>query len=316
MTKKFKALTTSMVTGIILISVIIAVSPTISAGPLFNLQSVLDVTWKGNETQQPVVPRGELRQLDLVIKHRVTRGVLGQFLLNLYKGQQVMIDLQIVEVPSWCTATLSMGTVAMIVDPNAYDEKTTVLSLQVDDDAPAYGLGYVRIRATAKKVGLINSFEKEFTLNFIPDYKPLIQPSLPDSNTKLIGPMDTASFRINVQNLGNARTKVKLSVVDVPEGWTAIVTDEIILEEGAGSTNTAYLVVKPPKGFGYHYEEKTITISMLPVKADDETKVGALTYATFLVESRGFSTPGFEMISFIGAFALVMVTLFIARKRK
>jgi hypothetical protein len=265
---------------------------------------------------EPVVPRGELRQLDLVIKHRVTRGVLGQFLLNLYKGQQIMIDLQIVEVPSWCTATLSMGTVSMFVDPNEYDEKTTVLSLQVDDDAPAYGLGYVRIRATAKKVGLINSFEKEFTLNFIPDYKPLIQPSLPDSNTKLIGPMDTASFRINVQNLGNARTKVKLSIVDVPDGWTAIVTDEIILEEGVGSTNTAHLVVKPPKGFGYHYEEKTITVSMLPVKADDETKVGALTYATFLVESRGFSTPGFEMIIFIGAFALVMVALFIFRKRE
>jgi hypothetical protein len=315
MTKRFKTIKTSILTGIILISVIIAVSPTISAGPLFNLQSMLNVSW-GNETNQPVVPRGELRQLELTITHTVTRGALGQFLLTLYTNAQITIDLQITETPSWCTATLSQGTVSVMVVPNEITSRTTQLSLQVEDNAPAYGLGYVKIKATARQVGFIKGFEQEFTLNFLPDYKPLIQTTLPNTNTKQIGPLDTATFKIDIQNLGNARTKVKLRVLDVPVGWTAIVTDEIILEEGSGSMASAYLTVKPPKGFGYHYDQQTITVSMQPVKADEETKVGAISYASFLVESRGFSTPGFEMVIFIAAFAIVMVTLFMIRKRK
>jgi hypothetical protein len=203
-----------------------------------------------------------------------------------------------------------------MVVPNEITSRTTQLSLQVEDNAPAYGLGYVKIKATARQVGFIKGFEQEFTLNFLPDYKPLIQTTLPNTNTKQIGPLDTATFKIDIQNLGNARTKVKLRVLDVPVGWTAIVTDEIILEEGSGSMASAYLTVKPPKGFGYHYDQQTITVSMQPVKADEETKVGAISYASFLVESRGFSTPGFEMVIFIAAFAIVMVTLFMIRKRK
>lgn len=315
MTKGFKTVKASILTGIILISVIVAISPTTSAGPLFNLQSVLNVSW-GNNTNQPVVPRGELRQLTLTVTHTVTRGALGQFLLTLYQNAQITIDLQITETPSWCTAALSQGTVAVMVVPNEFTERTTQLSLQVEDDAPAYGLGYVKIKATARQVGFIKAFEQEFTLTFIPDYKPLIQVTQPDSNAKMIGPMDTATFKIDIQNLGNARTKVKLRVSDVPTGWVALITDEIILEEGAGSMASAYLTIKPPKGFGYHYDQETIVISMQPVKADEETKVGAITYASFLVESRGFSTPGFEMIIFIGAFAIVMITLFMIRKRK
>jgi len=315
MTKRFKTVKASILTGIILISVIIATTPTISAGPLFNLQSVLNVSW-GNETNQPVVPRGELRQLTLTITHTVTRGALGQFLLSLYQNAQITVDLQITETPSWCTATLSQGTVAVMVVPNEITSRTTQLSLQVEDNAPAYGLGYVKIKATARQVGFIKGFEQEFTLNFLPDYKPLIQTTLPNTNTKQIGPLDTATFKIDIQNLGNARTKVKLRVLDIPVGWTAIVTDEIILEEGAGSMASAYLTVKPPKGFGYHYDQQTITVSMQPVKADQETKVGAISYASFLIESRGFSTPGFEMVIFIAAFAIVMTTLFMIRKRK
>jgi hypothetical protein len=78
------------------------------------------------------------------------------------------------------------------------------------------------------------------------------------------------------------------------------------LRKAKGLARTAYLVIKPPKNFGYHNDEKTITISMQPVKYDDYSKKGEITYATFLVESRGFSTPGFESIAFIGALAVVL----------
>jgi len=315
MTKRFKTVKASIVIGILLVSMIVAVLPTTSAGPLFNLQSVVNVSW-GNETNQPVVPRGELRQLDLTVTHSVTRGALGKFLLQLYENTQITIDLVITDTPSWCTATLSQGTISTTVVADTVTTRTTQLSLQVADNAPAYGLGYVKIKATARKIAVIQGYEQEFTLSFIPDYKPLIKPSLPETNSKEIGPMDTAVFPITIENLGNARTVVLLNVVSVPKDWNAVITSQLTLEEGSGSTGTAYLVVKPPKGFGYHYDEQTIRISMQPVKADQPSKKGEIYYESFLVQSRGFSTPGFEAIGFIGALAIVMLTIFIIRKRK
>jgi hypothetical protein len=315
MTKRFKTVKASIVIGILLVSVIVAVLPTTSAGPLFNLQSTLNISW-GNETGDPVVPRGELRQLDLSVTHMVTRGAFGQVLLQLYSNTLITIDLAVTNTPSWCTAVLSQGTISTTVIPDQSTTKFTQLSLQVADNAPAYGLGYVTIKATARKIGFIQGYEQEFTLSFIPDYKPLIKPSLPETNSKEIGPMDTAVFPVTIENLGNARTVVLLNVVSVPKDWNAIITSQVTLEEGAGSTGTAYLVVKPPKGFGYHYDEQTIKISMQPVKADNFNKKGEITYESFLVQSRGFSTPGFEAIGFIGALAIVMLTIFIIRKRK
>jgi hypothetical protein len=315
MTKKFKAVKTSIVTGIILVSVIFAVLPTASAGLLFNLQSVVNVTW-GNETQQPVVPRGELRTLDLTITHTVTRGALGRGLLSALTGTPIIINVDITETPTWCTANIAQGTLSVTVQPDQITVVKTKLSLQVADDAPAYGLGYIKVKAKAQKAGLIAGYENDFTLSFIPDYKPLIKPSLPETNSKEIGPMDSAVFPIQIENLGNARTVVLLNVVAVPKDWIAVITSQLTLEEGAGSTATAYLVVKPPKSFGYHYDEQTISISMQPVKADDFSKKGEITYETVLVQSRGFSTPGFESIAFIGALAVVLLIITYIKKRK
>jgi hypothetical protein len=315
MTKKFRAVKASLITGLLLVSVIVTVLPTTSAGLLFNLQSVLNVTW-GNETQQPVIPRGELRTLTLTITHTVTRGALGRGLLLAFTGTPIIITVEITETPSWCTANIAQGTLSVTVQPDKVSSVETKLSLQVADNAPAFGLGYIKVKASAQKAGFITGYENDFTLSFLPDYKPLIKPALPETNSKEIGPMDTAVFPIEIENLGNARTVVWLGVVSVPKDWNAIITSQITLEEGAGSKAIAYLVVKPPKGFGYHYDEQTIKISMQPVKADDFSKKGEITYETVLVQSRGFSTPGFEAIAFIGALATVFLIITCIRKRK
>jgi len=314
MTKKFSTIKASILTGILLISVIIAIAPPTSAGLFINLQSSVTVSWNASETAQPLVPRGGARTIGLDITHTVNKGLLGGAILQAYAGKQITIKIEIIKTETWVTATLSQGTVTATIGSEQILH--TYLTLAVAENAPALSVGVVSLRATALKAGLIQGFEQDFSLYFQPDYKPLIQPTYPDTNTKQIGPMDTATFRIDVQNLGNARTIVKLNVETVPEGWTAIVTDEIVLEEGVGSMNTAYLVVKPPKGFGYHYDEQTIVVSMQPVKADEQTKVGAITRASFLVESRGFSTPGFDAIALIGALASVILIIAIIRKRK
>jgi len=315
MTKRFESAKISIIIGLVILSSIIAFVPASSAGPLFKLQSVINVSW-GNETQKPIVPRGNLVQLDIDITHTVTRGALGKYLLLLYQGTQIIINLEITNKSSWAITTLSQNSLTTTIKP---DEITTVvakLSIQAAENAPAFEAGYVTIKATVQPIALIKGFEKEFTLNFVASYLPLINPTFPDTNTQEIGPMDTATFPINVENLGNARTTVYLNVVNVPKDWVAIVTSQITLEEATGSIQTAYLVVRPPKGFGYHDDQKTIMVSLQPVQADHPENKGDIQYLTVLVQSRGFSTPGFEAIGFIGALGVVMITMFIIRKSK
>lgn len=315
MTKKINAVKASIVTALVLVGVLVAILPTTSAGPIFNFQSVLNVTW-GNETQQPFVPRGELRTITLVITHTVTKTALGNGVLATLKGALIPIHVKITETPSWCTATIQQGTLSVTVQPDTISTVETKLSVQVANDAPAYSLGYIKVKATAEKTGLIAEYENDFTLSFIPAYKALISRSLPETNLKEIGPMDTAVLPIDIANLGNARTIVLLEVTSVPDDWVAVITSQLTLEEGTGSQGTAFLVVKPPKSFGYHNDEQTIKISMQPVDADDYSKKGEITYETFLVQSRGFSTPGFETIVFLGAFALTLLIVTYIRKRK
>ncbi len=186
MTKRFKAVKASIVTGLVLVSVIVAVLPTASAGLIFNLQSVLQVSWGASEFDEPVVPRGVLRTLTLEISHTVTHGLLGKGLLAGLAGSPVNINIEVIETPTWCTANINIGSVTVTVKPSGESSKiNTTLTMQVADDAPAFGLGYVKIKATAQKAGVfISGYDNVFTLNFIPDYKPLISPYLPEANTK------------------------------------------------------------------------------------------------------------------------------------
>jgi hypothetical protein len=314
MTKKFKTVKASFVTALMLASLIIAVVPHTSAGIIFDLQSVLNVTW-GNETQEPIVPRGELRSLTLVITHTIARGTLGEGILVSLTGALIKIDVSVIEKSSWCTAVISQGTLSVTVQPNAVSTVETTVTIQVANEAPAYGLGYVKIKAAAEQTGIIAGYANEFTLNFIPAYNALISVSLPEANSKEIGPMDTVVFPVEITNLGNARTIVLLNVDSIPEGWNAIITSQLVLEEAAGSQGTAFLIIQPPRSFGYHNDEKTIKISMQPVKADDPTKKGQITYETFLVQSRGFSLPGFEMVLFLCALSLTAFIIAYTRKR-
>ena len=315
MTKTFKTVKATLIMGILLISVIVTVVPTTSAGILMNLQSVITVSWSGNQTAQPVVPRGAIRPVDLDVSYVVTRGALGAGVIKLYGGKQAFVKLEVVESSEWVTATLQSDTVAFPISEEL-TTRSNIVSFQVSENAPAYGLGFIKIRASIGRLaGLIEGFDQTFTLNFVPSYKPLIDPSLPETNTMEIGPLDTAVFPIDVENLGNARTIVFFEVVNVPENWNAVITSQVTLDERVGAKSTAYLVVKPDKGFGYHFEEKTIRVSMTPARADDLSDQGEVLYETFLVQSRGFSTPGFETILFIAALLSIIVIVKFKRKK-
>jgi hypothetical protein len=236
-------------------------------------------------------------------------------MLVAYSNQEVnaLVSLTVTDHSPWCSADLQ-PEIALTPLTTGLTQSSSILSLQLRDDAPAYGDGYVTIKASVPGMGLIGRFEKEFTLAFIPEYLPRINVNLPEGTTKNIGPMDLAVLPIEVNNMGNARTTVFFKIENIPKGWTIVVTDDITLEDS--TVKIAYLTVKPPKEFGYHYDEKSIMVKLTPARAEDLTNIGEPLYVTFIVQSRGFSTPGFEAIGFIGALAIVMLTIFIIRKKK
>lgn len=309
--KNSKNIKTMAIIGIVLFSVFAATVPTASAGKLVGLSTLVNVTW-GDQVDSAIVPRQDLVKLDLNINFSVAKGwFLAGFVYNFYIGRQVNIKLEILETPTWCEASLSQGTLTTNLPSDITDPRNipTKMVISVDPDAPAFAQGSIRVKATVEKIGAIDGFEQSFDLPIQPDYLPLVQPELPDTNTKRIGPMDTAVFPIEITNLGNARTKVFLEVSHAPDDWIAVVTDTIILDESEGSKNTAYLTVRPPKGFGYHDDDASIKVKITPAYADDTTLQGNVETLTVIVESRGISFIGAEVIFPIIILVIVLLVI-------
>ena len=300
---------------LLLLFSIFAVSSFSSSAQVIRVASNVDVTWSDEQTEKPVIPRNEVRSLNLSIKYWIDWG--GDLSRGVFDGYidaaNALVLLTIVDHSPWVSAALEVDTVPIRI-PAGIGEGTNHLYMQLSDDAPAYGEGFITIEAHVRNMQLIESITKEFTLDFIAAYFPRIAVNLPETNTKQISPMESAVFPIEIENLGNARTRVFLDVNRVAEGWTVAVTDDVALDEGEGSKATAYLPIKPPKGIGYHYDEGVFQVILTPARAENLLDTGDSLIQTFIIQSEGFSTPGFEFIPLLGA--LIVVFLLITLKRK
>jgi hypothetical protein len=308
--------------GILLVSLSAALVPTTSAGILYNLQSYVNVYYNSTEiTNIPIQPRGTGRAIDLDIEYGITVSggifnILGSFLQGLHFGRTVTIKVEAVEYPEWATVTVSQWPTAY-VKPES-DRYPTSLTVKIDEDAPAYGKGDIKLRVTVPQVGLIEGVTKEIGIAFSAAYLPIVTHEFVEGNTKLIGPTDTAEFPIEIINMGNARTEVIFEITNVPDGWSAIGTDNIIVEEGEGSKTTIYLAVKPPKDFGYHDDTATISLKYTPYMAENPNFDGDPKTINVLVERRGFSVVGIEIVILpiiIIVVILLLLYQFVIKKR-
>jgi hypothetical protein len=322
MVNRSKTVKTCFILGLLLFSTLTCLAPTPSAGPIVGLSSYVDVSWNSSASEKPIVPRGGLRTIDLDVRYGITTGgILADLILPFYTGRQVTITLEILNYSSWCTPTLKSGSIVTAVLNGEITLKSQI-TLTVDVDAPAYAGGVVRMKASVDKIGPIDSFEQAFDLQFTASYLPLIKQQILNANTQQIGPMDTAVFQIQVENLGNARTVVffEVDTSTLPEGWTALPTDNIILNEPPqqGATGIAYLTVRPPHTFGYHYDIASIQVKITPARAENDKERGEPQYATVVVESRGFSVIGLEFVApiiIIVALAIFLVYFYMRRKK-
>ena len=97
------------------------------------------------------------------------------------RGINALIKLKVTDHSPWCTANLESELVPTPLT-TGLTQSSVFINLNLRDDAPAYGEGYVKISASVSKMGLIGGFEKEFTLDFVPEYLPRIDVNLPEGH--------------------------------------------------------------------------------------------------------------------------------------
>lgn len=283
--------------------------------PSYNAFVDVDLKWSDKLTDEPIVPRDEIVELELTIIMEIFTGEgFGAGLLVGYKSSSALIDLYILEYPKWSSVTLERNL--LVTNISEREEASISLFLHIDENAPAFTDGLIKLGVNIDDLGFIKGVYEVFNLTFKPAFFPIIKTDLPEMNTKKINPSSEATFPIEIENAGNGETKVFFKVLNVPDDWLVSISDSIILGESKGSKGTAYLTIIPSRSIGYHYDEANIVVEILPTFAEDINIKGKPIYANFLVQNRGLSTTGFEFYLPIGIIIFIILIIIVSFFRK
>lgn len=311
-----KSISIGLITLVLSLSIFVVSTPTTLAGPLdrvYECQYVLNVEHNRTAAEAPFLPIDMSIDIPLIINLRVT-GIYAEVMMPYYKDwSDTIMKLYVNHTPTWCTATISPYILTILTETDWVSRNAT-LHIKVDENAYAFQDGAVEIRIEISKSGAILGRTFYVSIPFRPGYLPLLKINT-DGTNRLIAPLDTANFDIGLENLGNAKTNVTCRVLNTLEEWEISIDSNTIVGTrnlGDNPKKTVILTVRPPYGLGYHQDREVIQISMVPSYYNNSELKGQEYLLSFIVQSRGFSTPGFEGIFFI--FALIGMVL-IAKKR-
>lgn len=256
------------------------------SGDFFGMSSIVLVSWDANQTEEPIMPRGLLRHVDLEISFGVTFGVFGRLVYLLFRNQPVIITVDVEDTPDWCIATMSQKTLQCTI-PSREDSYVTVhtmCSVQVSDDAPAFAPCPIKIQTTVQSfygpfgfISLLRGATREDTVMFTVAYKPLISSLFPETTMIEAPPFIEVQLPIWIKNQGNGRTTVVNEIVDYPDGWMVSLPDQLVVEVGEyGKMNLSII----PTWF--YVGEEFITLSFTPHSSDDFSLYGEPIFVTIV----------------------------------
>ena len=253
----------------------------------FGLGSNIEISWDVNQTKEPIIPRGELRTVDLGLSFWVTWGKLGRLINYIFRGAPVRLGVSIIDKPEWCAATLSQGTLFCNIPPpkeNSHQIVHTRMSVQVADVAPAFELCPVTIQAIIEPLhgpfGFLTMMQGTIQIvnvTFTVAYYPLVSFSFPDTNIIETPPLVQVDFRIRMQNLGNGKTIVENEVVHYPDDWDVYIPSQVVLDVYESKEINATILA--PYNFS---GEETITLLFTPHSYDNYSLVGSPTLTSIL----------------------------------
>jgi len=321
MRKNLRSVKTGIIFGTLLLSLFIAFLPTTSAGFL-NVPPLINVTYPiQNEN---VIPNSGVLDIPLSTTFTLTGPWASAAEKGLLGTTVVQIELKVIQKPDWCTASISNPLAQIKVgQPEPYPSTLTVT---VNENAPAFQQGVVRISATSKiqRSVLFNIGEEtvEFDISFIIGYWSVVSYDMPDGTLVEVGPLDTADFQIDIENIGNGPTYVGIEIVDIPEDeWSVNIASSVQLAaavyQGGGTKKTVHLKIKPPYGFGFHNDRKTFGVKFTPSYLGKPELIGQTETIYFNVQNIGLSPGyGYEIPLIITVVVIIILFFYFYRQRK
>jgi hypothetical protein len=327
---KTRLIIISMVFIFLFNSILVISVPVSSAetNHIIRISGQLDFDWSLDEYEQPILPRNEVKKMNISMVFTLSYGGFGigeGIYLNYmeYKDRYGgfgtgKVELEILDHPSWCNVALESRVVGINVT-DRYETKIPIY-ICLDEDAPGFTQGAIQIKARLLSLNNLlplTTNTKIFNLSFIPSYLPSIDVDIDEVNIAQISPYENAVFPIKIKNLGNDNTRVSIAVSNLPKGWTAVVTNVLFLEEN--ESGLVILTVRPPKNFGYLEETGIIRLSITPSKTSKPSLEGDTMSIGFLVRSKGFSVEGqgaFSIFGIIIFFIIIIIFIRFIAKRK
>ena len=259
---------------------------------IFQLAQDVEINWDTEALEEPIMPRGESRDIAINISYSITQGgisgLMPKIALLLQSGKMVNVKLGIFDKPDWCEVSLDTTEIPF----NVKDEKQTesvTMTIYVDETAPAYNQESIIINASVEPIkgplGLLtvaNGFEKQGVLPVTPGYLPLIDVDVQGPQSLQISPYNETKIPINITNYGNGLTTVLIDVVNSSDSFNVSIEDRINLEP-FGDNTTVYLSVIAD----HKFDVENIMLEFTPARAQDLTEKGQIQELTLLLENDG-----------------------------
>lgn len=324
MIKQFQKSKTVVILLTLTFSLFIVISPVEKSLPIdqiYECKPFIEISFNKTLLQEPVIPYDEPRKIPLTVKAEITGPAADIVADGISGGIFLIVDVSIAEISEGCYASINPPVLKFNVS-DEFESANATLSFTINRYFPANSLKNVKINLSSRRIrGAGATLVKPETfiqeISFIVGYFPQLSFSYPEGNVKAITPGDTANFPIEIENWGNAITNIYIETVEIPKGWSASITKNLTLETnlfGGDYRETVLLTIKPPINFGYHEDREVIKVKMTPVEYNKTENVGEPSYLYFVVQSTGFSTPGFETITIFLAAVLIFSPVILKKK--
>lgn len=274
-----------------------------------------------------ITPNYDPQEISLQVSYEIT-GILSGLHEFLYRNKDITVKLEIIDKPEWCEASLSTNSLNFGAKRNCSEPKNTTLSISVDENAPAFIKGAVKIRATSTsikgiiftKVGQGNlTFEVPFSVGYLPT----IDYSFSEENYREIPPLNTTKIPINITNLGNGETTVIIEVktngsntieVNYP---SFVKIDPPLL--GGENAKEIEIEIYPYKNF----TKEILVVKLTPQHSSSSTLQGETISFTIEIENDGSYVEENELeldttllIGIIAVIILVLALVLILRRKR
>lgn len=349
MAKNKKVVKNALIVGLLLMSIMHVVLPSISAqdtnqavsaqdanqgrNKLLTFPSYILLNYDDSPLKKPlIIDQSVSVPFEIKYYHEVPESlyklVPGSLLRNtIFFGSaiqpQVQIKLEIIDGPDWANIYFTQpDLIFQIPTPGVkvddIQPQKTKLIISPYREAPAKPVS-IKIKATAAAVGRVEAAERTTEVPFTPSYIPLIDVKV-DNPVREVSPRESVSIGITIKNNANKHTIVKLST-DAPGNWAPVLSPSEI-ELAPSETYVATFSVKAPYGLGWHDKTTSMKVICKPLPSplsdmENYSKYEIAEQVAFVqLTNYGFSLSGIEPFLGVTAIIIILVAIVLMYMKK